>query len=110
MTKEKELLFKEKHIKKIVRGEKTMTRRTHKYTLTVGKIYGIRSRYFEKSKEHIKITRKFQQRLGDITIEDIRKEGYETLDDFKRAWIEIYGKWDPEQLVWVYGFEKLASE
>ena len=100
------MLFKEKHLKKIVRGEKTMTRRTHKRTLKVGKIYSIRSRYFEKSKEHIKITRKFRQRLGDITLEDVRKEGYETHDDFKRAWIEIEGKWDPDQLVWAYEFEK----
>ena len=104
------MLFKEKHIKKIVRGEKTMTRRTHKLTLKVGKIYSIRSRYFEKSKEYIKITRKFQQRLGDITLEDIRKEGYETLEGFKCAWIEINGKWNPDQLVWVYEFEKTVSE
>ena len=100
------MLFKEKHVKKIVCGEKTMTRRTHKRTLKVGRIYGLRSRYFDKSKYHIKITRTFRQRLGDIPPEDVRKEGYETLEDFKRAWVEINGRWDPDQLVWVYEFEK----
>lgn len=83
------MLFKEMHIRKIIRGEKTMTRRTHKRTFKVGGVYGIRSWFLEKPKHYVKITKKFRQRLDDITFEDVRKEGYKTLEDFKRAWMEI---------------------
>jgi hypothetical protein len=44
-----------------------------------------------------------------MTFEDVRKEGYETFEDFKRAWIEINGEWGPDQLVWVYEFEVTDS-
>ncbi|MDH5450216.1 MAG: hypothetical protein OEX77_04835 [Candidatus Bathyarchaeota archaeon] len=103
------MLFREKHIKKIMRAEKTMTRRTHKRTFKVGGVYGIRSWYLERPKHYVKITSRFRQRLGDMTFEDVRKEGYETFEDFKRAWIEINGEWGPDQLVWVYEFEVTDS-
>jgi hypothetical protein len=109
MLWEMTMLFKEKHIKKIMRGEKTMTRRTHKRTFKVGGVYGIRSWYLKRPKHYVKITSRFQQRLGDMTFEDVRKEGYETFEDFKRAWIEINGEWGSDQLVWVYEFEVTDS-
>jgi len=61
--------------------------------------------WFEKSKGYIRVTRKFQQLLGDISLEGVRKEGFQSLDDFKRAWENIHGSWTPDQTVIVYEFE-----
>jgi len=99
------LLFKRHHIKKILRGEKTQTRRVSQRKYKVGKVYGVRDNWFGQPKAHILITRRFRQRLGDITEEDIRKEGYNSLEEFKEAWITINGSWDPDQIVTVYEFE-----
>jgi hypothetical protein len=99
------MLFKEKMLKKVLRGEKTQTRRTHKRKLKTGKTYGIRCSYFGKPEGHIKILRTFEQRLGDISLEDVQKEGFKTLEEFQAEWIKINGKWDPNQTVTVYEFQ-----
>jgi hypothetical protein len=98
-------LFKRKHIHKIRQGQKTQTRRTHKHTWKLGKTYAIRDRWFGKPEGHIKITRKFKQKLGDISCEDVKKEGFNSLEEFRKAWIEMYGSWYPEQIVTVYEFK-----
>ena len=100
------MLFREKHIKKILRGEKTMTRRIHKRPYRVGLKYRIQRSWYDWTDIQILITRRFRQRLGDISPEDIRKEGYQTLEEFREAWIEINGEWDPDLMVWAYEFEK----
>lgn len=99
-------LFKRRHISLILEGRKTMTRRIHRHEWRVGRCYGIRDRWFDKPKGHIIITRKFKQRLGDISEGDVQKEGYSNLEEFRKAWEEINGagSWDPKQLVTVYEF------
>jgi hypothetical protein len=47
----------------------------------------------------------YMQRLGDITPEEVKKEGFNTFSEFKSDWIEIYGEWNPDQKVWVVVFE-----
>jgi len=100
-------LFKRRHIHMIREGRKTQTRRTHKRTWKIGRIYAIRDRWFGKPLGHIKITRKFRQKLGDISSEDVKKEGYNSLEELRRAWEEINGpdSWDPERIITVYEFE-----
>ena len=99
------VLFKRPLLFLVLQGRKTQTRRVHKQELAVGRTYGVRSMWFEKSKGYIRVTRKFQQLLGDISLEDVRKEGFQSLDDFKRAWENIHGSWTPDQTVIVYEFE-----
>jgi len=101
------MLFKKKHIKLILAGKKTQTRRLpgKLASYQVGQVYSIKDRWFGKAEGYILITRKFQQRLGDISPEDIRKEGYRDLDEFKVAWIKINGSWDSKRLVTVYEFK-----
>lgn len=98
-------LFKRKHLLKIVAGEKTQTRRTHVREWKVGKTYGLRDRWFTAPQGHITITRKFRQRLGEISEADVRAEGYSNLAEFQKAWEEIYGPWDPQQIVTAYEFK-----
>ena len=56
---------------------------------------------------HILITRKFRQKLGDISQADAQAEGYKNLEEFKKAWTEIYGPWNPQKVVTVYEFKKI---
>jgi hypothetical protein len=98
------VLFKRRLIHKIRQGQKTQTRRTHKRTWKVGRMYAIRDRWFGKPLGHIKIVKKFQQKLGEISLEDVKKEGFNSLEDFRKAWTEINAFWDPEQIVTVYEF------
>lgn len=53
---------------------------------------------------HILISRKFRQRLDDVSQEDIREEGYNSLEEFKKSWIEINGFWALTRLL---SFENL---
>ena len=105
------VLFKQKHIDLILSGRKTQTRRIHKRPLKIGKTYGIRRTWFEKSIAKITILRAFRQRLGDISIEDIQKEGYNNIWEFRKEWEEIHGpgNWNPDQVVMAYEFRLLTS-
>jgi len=98
------MLFKRHHIKKILQGRKTQTRRTSRRKYKIGRYYAIRDTYFGKPQGHIIITRRFQQKLGEISPEDVKKEGFNSLEEFRKAWIEINASWDPEQIVTVYEF------
>ena len=102
------VLFKRTHIKMILQGRKTQTRRTHKRTWKLGKTYPVQDRWFGKALAYIKITRKFREKLGDISREDIVKEGYNSLEELKKVWEEEIngpGSWDPKQIVTVYEFK-----
>jgi len=107
------MLFKRRHIELILAGRKTQTRRLPDKSANyqVGRVYGIRDRWFSKPEAHILITRKFRQSLGDISLEDVGKEGYNTLQEFCRAWEEVNGQgsWDPQQIVTAYEFEVLKE-
>jgi hypothetical protein len=105
------MLFKKKHIEMILAERKTQTRRLpgKSANYSVGRVYAIRDRWFSKAQGYILITRKFRQKLGEISLEDIRKEGYNTLEEFRQAWEEIHGSesWQPNLTVTVYEFKPL---
>lgn len=102
-------LFKRGHLAAIREGRKTQTRRVHRHTWRLGKTYPVRTSYFGMPEGYIRIVRKFKQRLGDISLEDVHKEGYCSLEDFKQAWMEIHGGWDPDLVVTVYEFYLCAK-
>lgn len=99
------MLFRKEHIPLIKNGSKTMTRRTSKYRHKVGKTYEVKRNWFRGAGIYITIIRRFEERLGDISLEDARKEGYRTIDEFKAIWREIHGKWQPNLVVTVYEFQ-----
>jgi len=102
-------IFKRHNLQKILEGRKTQTRRIHKHTWQVGKVYALRDRWFSKPQAHIIVTRKFRQKLGEIRLEDVKKEGFSSLEEFKAEWERLHGKWNPEQVVWVYEFKLVPS-
>ena len=103
------LLFKKQFISKIRENKKTQTRRLKQPRVKIGKTYSLRSSYTKILPEKILITDIFQQYLGEISQEDIRKEGFEDLNEFKDIWREIYGNYDPEELIWVVEFQYVEN-
>jgi hypothetical protein len=104
-------LFKRKHIELILQGRKTQTRRIHSHEWKLGSVYGVRDKLFGKPVAHIMVVRKFRQRLGDISAEDVGKEGYRSLREFQSAWEEIHGegRWEPNLMVTVYEFKVVGK-
>ena len=98
-------IFKRRLLQLVLQGLKIQTRRTHKHEWKIGKTYAIRDQWFSNPQGYITITRRFKQRLAEISHVDARKEGFSSLEAFQKAWTEIYGAWDPEQLVTVYEFK-----
>jgi len=101
--------FTDDNLDLILQGKKTQTRRMWtKPQCQVGKIY------FAQSKRRrgipIKITDMYRQRLGDISQEEIRKEGFNTLEEFQQVWNNIYGEWNDDITVWVIEFTPLSVE
>jgi hypothetical protein len=103
------LLFKRLFISKIREGFKTQTRRLKKPRLTLGKIYNLRENYKSVLPDKILITDLFQQFLGEISQEDIHKEGFESKQQFIEVWTEIYGYYDPNDLIWVIEFQYIGT-
>ena len=98
-------LFKRHLIHLILSGAKTQTRRIHQRQWKVGNTYKIKDTYYCKGLGTIKITRCFKQRLGDISEQDLQKEGFKDRAEFMQAWIRINkGAWNPNVIVTVYEF------
>ena len=101
------LLFKPEHVGLILSGRKTQTRRVWKKSRAkVGAVHKAKTALF--SPDHfalIRITGLRRERLGDITLEDVRREGYDTLEEFKEVWIRINKSWNQELEVYVVSFE-----
>jgi len=103
-------IFKRKHLNLILQGTKTQTRRISRYKLKIGKAYAIRSKMLEPAQARIIITRAWKQQLRNLTPEDIHKEGFNSFTEFRQAWIDIYGSWNPDQIVTAYEFRLLTQK
>lgn len=99
------VLFKRRLLELVLQRRKTQTRRVHKRELTPRRIYPITDRWYRKPEGFIRVTRKFYQRLGDISETEAKAEGFNSLADFQKAWKSINGEWNPDQIVVAYEFE-----
>ncbi len=85
-------------------GRKTATRRVERHGAEAG--MKMRAVFRDYSIVDLHITSVYNQRLGDMSEDDAKREGCESLDAFKKAWIEHHRGWDPEQSVWVIEWKK----
>lgn len=104
------MLFIEKHVPLIRQGEKTETRRDWDddyHGPNPGSIIPATSEMFVPIVEcacFIEIETRHPERLGDITEEGANREGYESVADFREAWRDINGEWEPDMEVTVLRF------
>ncbi len=106
------MLFKPEHKQMILNGTKTATRRNWKKPMVkVGGIYKCKLKMLSKDYfAKIKVTKLFKQRLGDMDIKDIKKEGYNWNYEFMDIWNKINGVYDPIIEVWVIEFALLEKK
>lgn len=105
------MLFKPPHIVMIDNGTKTETRRIWKRPHAKrGGEYRAKTKMM--SKEYFMIIRAtivYQQRIGDMTEENARNEGGYTLEEYKKVWRDINGKWDDDLYVYVVEFTNVGK-
>lgn len=46
--------------------------------------------------------------LGDITLSDLKAEGFKSLAAFIDAWLDIFGYWDPNQIINQISIRRIA--
>ena len=94
--------FKRCFLPLILEGRKTQTRR-FEGRYRPGEIYRVNN-----TEIWILIKRRYRQRLGDISREEIFKEGFSSPEEFRQAWKKIYGRYDPDLQIWAYEFKVIS--
>ena len=96
------LPFSKVHADAIVQGAKTQTsRKTKEPRLQPGTIVRAQVTHFAD----LQIASVYRKKLGDFDDEDAMREGGYTLDEFKEAWKELHGEWNPNESVYVIQFK-----
>jgi hypothetical protein len=103
------LLFKKKYVSMILNGAKTATRRTSRPMVKPGGVYNLRTDFFTYSPHLIQVERLYEQKLGDVTLKDAKKEGYLDPEEFREDWVKLYKDWTSDRYVWVVEFSYLGS-
>ncbi len=92
------------HVDQILKGGKHMSRRFRKWG-DEGDVFRVKGKAFR----FVRVTR---LRVGDITEDDIRKEGYQTKEEFEQMWIKSHPKsvsagkkLSPDDLCWCHEYE-----
>ena len=100
------ILFKAQHAEPILAGQKTQTRRKGKLRWLVGSVQQCRCGFNVPPFAHVRIRRRWQERLGAISDADARAEGYRDREDYLAAFRSIHkGHADLDEVVACYEFE-----
>lgn len=85
------MLFKKEHKEMILKGTKTATRRCWKKPMVkVGGIYKCKEKMLSKDYfAKIIVTKLFKQRIGEMTLKDVKKEGYSSGIEFAEVFAKI---------------------
>ena len=92
------------HVEQILKGGKHMSRRFRRWG-DPGDIFQVKGKPFR----FVKVER---LRVGDITDDDIRKEGYASREEFEQMWVKSHPKTvasgktlSPDDLCWSHEYE-----
>lgn len=94
------LVTKEAEVGKVLAGQKTACRRNGRYA-DIGETMDLQGNTFT-------VTKVYQQALGELTVEDAKAEGHETIDEYRDSILSIHPgmPWLPQMKVWVHEFQK----
>ena len=98
------LITLEEDIKKVLAGKKTATRRNGRYA-DLGEIMTLEGR-------KVVVEKVYPQSLGELTDEDARSEGYQSLEEYKQSILSLHPgmPWLPQMRVWVHEFRPLEEK
>jgi hypothetical protein len=69
-----------------------------------GRVYACQPGRGQKGVLRITVTEVRAERLGDITPQDVRREGFRYSTEFRARWEELHGAWRPDDQVWAITF------
>jgi N4-acetylcytidine amidohydrolase len=97
------LVTMEADVKKVLAGEKTATRRNGRYA-DPGEIMTLEGREFVV--DHV-----YSQALGELTDDDARREGFESVEEYKQSILSYHPgmPWLPQMRVWVHEFSPVQK-
>jgi uncharacterized protein YhfF len=120
------MIFREELARAIVKGDKTATRRQvsgnprspwalpmpglerSEWSYPEGKVFTVNPGRGAHRVAECRVTRRYMQRLGDMSEASARKEGFDSLTDFIAAWTKINGSYDVHERVHVVEFELVS--
>lgn len=108
------MIFTKEHVEMFRSGRKTVTRRIWKTPhVKVGGIYGVRSDRFKPvspDAPRIRVISVSVERLRDITLEEVQREGHTSISEFMEVWEKLHdGVWNPNQKVYRIEFELIGD-
>ncbi|MED4287333.1 ASCH domain-containing protein [Priestia megaterium] len=88
-------------VNKVLKGRKTAARRNGRYA-DVGEIMVLGDKKFI-------VERVYSQSLGELTDENARQEGYDTVEEYKQSILSYHPgmPWLPQMRVWVHEFRSV---
>lgn len=111
--------FTPENLAKVLRGDKTQTRRFTEYKSDVLAVCPGRGK---PAVAYVRVIRKWQEPIQDISVEDAVAEGIEwrgvfrneIIDAFRDLWDSLYGgvmakQWADNPTVWCYEFELMSE-
>lgn len=111
------MIFTPELAEKVMRGEKTATRRLLSYNphspwhrrsrsnYNVGQVFAVQPGRGKRGIGKARCTAVYQQRLGEVSARDAWREGFRDLAEFHSAFKEINGPCRLLDLIWVVEFE-----
>ncbi len=101
-----QLKFNEKMFNALIEGRKTVTRRKDPKDICEGLFVSAVCSTGTERPWLIKCTNKYPQKISEMTEKDALKEGFCTLQDFRKEIADIYGQeyLDSDPTMWVYEF------
>ena len=92
------LVTNERMVTAVLNGDKVQQRRNGVYAYP-GETFSLEGTEFE-------LTRLERQRLGDMTEEDAKKEGFPDLDAYRKIILHMHHgmEWDEDHKVWMHEF------
>lgn len=102
------MIFRPDQAKLILQAKKTQTRRRkgdrNVCRFEAWKPYAVQPGRGKTAVCKITITDVREERLGDLTLKDARREGFATCAEFFEDWRQHYGRIDDDERVWVVSF------
>ncbi|PAV30807.1 hypothetical protein CIL05_03550 [Virgibacillus profundi] len=98
------LVTKPADIEKVIKGQKTATRRSGRYA-DIGEILVLKDKKFIVKNVYI-------QKLDEVTDEDAKQEGYHNVEEYKQSILSLHPgmKWAPKMKVWVHEYEAAEND
>lgn len=90
-------------VEKVIKGQKTATRRNGRYA-DIGEVMTLEGHQFI-------IENVYRQTLGELTNENAKKEGYETVEEYKNSILSSHPgmPWSPDMKVWVHEYAPIKK-